>query len=332
MIAAGYAALDTILYNGRLAHRAGGTAANVAAILAWLGWETRLAAQIGDDTAGRRLAADLKQAGVEVCHVIRQADARTPQIIHEVWEGRHRFLLECPECGRKFARSRPLSISNASTLLEAIDEADVYFFDRANAGTLALAENFNRRGALIVFEPSIAGRTELTSRAIELATIVKISEDRLGILGDDLLWSSRNQIQIVTRGSRGAIVRRGQKVIRETAAFPVRVVDPGGAGDWTTAGVLFGLKGCNRFSTENLIEALRFGQALAALNCEWPGARSLLEHRSMKEAIVDARRLLRAVPTRGNEPIARRWSRRRKNVCFACLAPPDGNISVTHGS
>jgi fructokinase len=327
MIAAGYTTLDTILYKGRLAHRAGGTAANVAAILAWLGWQTGLAAQIGDDPAGRRLAADLKRAGVEVGHVIRQAEAKTPQIIHEVTNGGHRFLLQCPECGRRFARSRPLSVSNASTLLGAIEKADVFFFDRANAGTLALAESFNKRGALIVFEPSVPGRTDYTRRAVKLASIVKMSEERQRVLDDEFLGTSQNQIQIITRGNRGAVVRRGHRVLRETAAFPVRVIDPGGAGDWTTAGVLFELKGRNRFNIDSLTQALRFGQALAALNCEGPGARSLIEHRSRKQAIVDARRLLRAAPRRDDETITPRWSRRRTNACFACLGPADQSTS-----
>ena len=54
--------------------------------------------------------------------------------------------------------------------------------------------------------------------------------------------------------------------------------DAAGSGDWCTAGIIhmLGRKGSQEFETisENkLIEALQFGQAMAALNCQFEGAR-----------------------------------------------------------
>jgi fructokinase len=62
-------------------------------------------------------------------------------------------------------------------------------------------------------------------------------------------------------------------------AFKVpQVRDTAGAGDWCTAGLLYALHSA-RMSTElstlAVATALRFGQALAALNCMHSGARGL---------------------------------------------------------
>jgi fructokinase len=56
------------------------------------------------------------------------------------------------------------------------------------------------------------------------------------------------------------------------------VRDAGGSGDWTTAGLLHllgraGLAGLRTATTEQVHAALRFGQALAAWNCAFEGAR-----------------------------------------------------------
>jgi len=57
-----------------------------------------------------------------------------------------------------------------------------------------------------------------------------------------------------------------------------KVVDTAGCGDWCTAGIIamLGRHGLEEFlktSSDRLLEALRFGQALAAWNCGFEGAR-----------------------------------------------------------
>jgi fructokinase len=64
-------------------------------------------------------------------------------------------------------------------------------------------------------------------------------------------------------------------------AFHVRdLKDAAGAGDWCTAGLIHMLVKSNesldRISEKNIAEALRYGQALSALNCGFEGARGAM--------------------------------------------------------
>jgi len=328
LLAAGYTTLDTIRHNGRIAHRAGGTAANVAAILAWLGWGTQLAAVIGDDPAARRLGDELKRLGVGLDLLTLASDARTPQVIHEIENGTHRFLFRCPECGRRFPRSRPLSKARASEVLDRVDDVDVFFFDRANPGTLSLAEGLRERGALVVFEPSVATAGATMQRAAELSHMVKFSDDRLSVLWSALPAPAADQVQVVTRGEHGAVARIGAAPWAESIAFAAETIDACGAGDWTTAGLLYRLGAKKTFDEHELVDALRLGQALAALNCEWPGARGLVEHTTPRDALSDATSLMRARRRRRAHPATRRRARRSGDACHACLDPHTAQETV----
>ena len=67
------------------------------------------------------------------------------------------------------------------------------------------------------------------------------------------------------------------------ALKPLAFKDAAGAGDWCTAGILSrlargGLTGFRRISFEKLQDALRYGQALAAWNCGFEGARGGMSH------------------------------------------------------
>jgi fructokinase len=174
---------------------------------------------------------------------------------------------------------------------------------------------------LVEARPDHASAEARAAAAAHLAHIVKFSDDRLSVLWSALPAPASDQVQVVTRGEHGAVARRGEAPWAESTAFQARSVDPGGAGDWTTAGLLYKLCGRKHFDEDDLVDALRFGQALAALNCEWPGARGLLDHTTPRKALSDAERLLRAKTRRRTTPSTRRRTRRRADECHACLAP-----------
>lgn len=278
IVSAGYMPLDAILTkDGLIAHRAGGTAANVAAVLAYLGWQALLAGQVGEDSAGRTLVADLVSAGVDTTHIHGTAGMQTPRLIHSVRRDGHSFLYRCPTCDRPLPRSRPLTVEQARLLTEAQPETDVYFFDRANAATLLLAEHYARAGATIVFEPSVPANAEHLRRAAAVAHVIKYSDDRsVGGLNDVALGQVKGQLRILTHGVAGLELRLEGGRVRRFPALSTNVVDAGGAGDWTTAGLLAVAANRGQLDRRVLDRGLRFGQALAALSCMAIGARGLM--------------------------------------------------------
>ncbi len=278
IISAGYMPLDVIMTeHGLVARRAGGTAANVAAILSFLGWQATLAGQAGDDVAGMTLTADLASAGVDVTHVHRVPGVATPRLIHSVRRDGHSFRWSCPACGERLPRSRPLTLEGAQRLILSMPRTSVYFFDRANAGTLALAEHYAELGSVVVYEPSVPANAEMLRRAVRVANVIKHSDDRsVGGLEDLAITPQTGQVRIVTHGAHGLELRVGKGRPRRLAALPTHSVDNGGAGDWTTAGLLADAIGPGGLEQGRLVDALRFGQALAALSCTAPGARGLM--------------------------------------------------------
>src|SRR5262249_5948847 len=90
-------------------------------------------------------------------------------------------------------------------------------------------------------------------------------------------------------------------------AFAVGVRDAAGSGDWCTAGLLDklargGLPGLNRASPEGLREDIRYGQALAAWNCGFAGARGGMYEVGQAEFREQVERILAGSDT---EPTAK---------------------------
>lgn len=324
MLSAGYVPLDVIVFRGEVSHAAGGTAGNVAAILSFLGWDSAVAADIGVDPAGRRLVADLQGAGVDVAELRIRPGAATPRVVHEINDGCHRFRFRCPRCGQRLPRSRRLSRSRALEVAESRKAPDVFFFDRINHGTLELAERFAGAGAFIAFEPSTPVSPSLLERALTVVDLVKYADDRRVGEVANRSGGPKKQIKITTHGAAGASYRVGEGAWHRSPAFPYPTVDPGGAGDWTTAGLLHALDLTTRPSATNVGDALRWGQALAAVSCGWPGARGLARHQTTQAVLRSVRFLQSERQSHDTadhvghstlrQPVAR-------NACAWCLLP-----------
>src|SRR5262249_37897612 len=139
------------------------------------------------------------------------------------------------------------------------------------------------RGAVVFFEPSGIGNPLLFRQAWEAAHVVKYSHERLSDL-PEVGVKDGPRLLVETLGEAGLrfcnrLADRGATTWEEAPAFPVAdFKDAAGSGDWCTAGLLDrvgrgGLEGLLRVSADRLREALRFGQALAAWNCGFEGAR-----------------------------------------------------------
>ena len=278
VLTAGYLPLDIVSYRGRTWHAAGGTAGNVAAILGFMGWDSSVAADVGNDAAGHAVQKDLKKSNVSISLVRTVEGKETPRLIHNISPRGHCFRYKCSTCGLRFPRSRPLRKDRALEIAALGLSPGVFFFDRLNAGTILLAEHFSESGSLIVYEPSRPAREDLTERALRVAHIVKYAADR-----DPGLATTEprpRQVWIVTGGREGAEYRVGRGVWHYSPAFNYPVVDTGGAGDWTTAGLIHSIPLGPRLTVRAVGDSLRWAQALAAVSCGAPGARGLAAQQS----------------------------------------------------
>lgn len=317
VLATGYCTLDVIRYDGRVAHRAGGTAANVAANLSYLGWKAELVVRLGYDVPARRILREARRAGIDIGRVEGSHEVETPVILHDVTPPTHRFLFNCPKCNRKLPRHRPISPTHLETKLLGSDPPDVVFFDRAGAPAIRLAREMRARGSLVMFEPSSPGVAARTIAAAETADIVKCSHDRRKLIDPALLSPRPNQLQIETLGADGVRYRVGDKPWKSLPAIKTAIVDSGGAGDWLTAALLTNLSSLTPTGLTKVEDALRRAQAMAALSCRLVGARSLAsESKQTVERAVEAL-LTGAEP---NLPMAGMGKpSRARNVCDLCL-------------
>jgi sugar/nucleoside kinase (ribokinase family) len=290
---------------------AGGTCGNVLAALSYLGWRTAPISRLGPDAAADRIIEDLQRWNVSTGLISRPADGSTPVIIHRIGttkngEPYHSFSWRCPACGSHLPGYKPVLASVAHQLAEQCDRTDVFFFDRVSRGVLLLAEHYKSRGAIVMFEPCGVSDPNLFRQAWRLSHIVKYSHERLRDITDVALEHKEQVgvlLEIETLGINGLryrsrLPRAETNGWQKMAAFPVAALrDSAGAGDWCSAGILCrigrrGLASMKQVSAPTIRDSLRYGQALAAWNCGFEGARGGMYEVSKEAFRKDVQRIL----------------------------------------
>jgi sugar/nucleoside kinase (ribokinase family) len=277
----------------------GGSAANVAVGLARLGVAVTFIGSVGDDGFGRWLADDFAREGVDTRGLITVRDAFTPMVMALIEPDGERLVVVWPPERGADLRLRPEDVDpdwmagaawlhttgmclRASPVREAV------------LGGMALARE---AGATVSLDLNLRvelwgldGETrETLERAISLSDVVLGSgpEEIVPLAGLDRgqdaarrpspLRGSQDAARAMSAGRRTVVARLGADgalaaapsgEICHAPAFPTTVVDTLGAGDAFDAGFIAArLAGCD------LREALRWGNAVAALKIARPGAR-----------------------------------------------------------
>ena len=288
----GFVAMDVIDLEGDRFAAVGGSCGNVMAILAWLGWTARPIARLGRDAAGDFIRQELRDLGVDVGWLTEEKKLRSPIVLQRFSTASdgtrtHRFSLTCPGCGRWLPRHRPVTLAQSMDLTSGGNVPSVLYFDRVSPAALRLAETARNRGALVVFEPSSADAETKFQRAVDTCHVLKYSQERLGHL-PDLPYAKSPPLIVETRGEVG-LRYRWQGRWSQLDAFPVKDnLDAAGSGDWCTAALIhrMGPHGAEAFarSTDSVIKAaLQDGQATAAVNCGFLGARGAMQALTLDE-------------------------------------------------
>ena len=282
---------------------AGGTCGNVLMILSYLGWESYPIARLNGDEASRYVLSDLRRWGVHTELVKTRPTADTPIVIQRfrrTADGQllHRFLWTCPNCGAWLPGYKPVHSNATDSILSKLRQPKVFFFDRPSRGAIILAKAYAKIGALVVFEPSGTGEPHLFREALSHTHILKYANERMNELTG--LHIARSPLLVVeTLGSEGLRFRSRMPACRTygwrkiDACKVTTPKDPAGAGDWCTAGIIHvlgrrGILGFNSVKEIDLKHAFDFGQALAAWNCQYEGARGgmyLVDKRSFHREI-----------------------------------------------
>lgn len=315
---------------------AGGSCGNVLTILAYFGWDANAVGRIGDDHVGRELVADLSQWHVNTKFLQVEVGRGTPIVVQENYldargRPRHRFSRACPVCGVTLPAYRPLLTSDAGTIAAKLPSHSVFYFDRVAPGALELAQKSRAKGALVVFEPSGIKDERLFAECLRTAHVVKYANDRIeGV--HDVVAKAKVPVEVETLGAKGLRLRvraNGRMgAWMELPAFSApELRDAAGAGDWTTAGLIHSLMS-KRASADQAVAdidavvlATQQGQALAALNCGFEGARGLMYVAGAKRVIE----LAAAIVEGTKEPsVAEVQSKKRVNghnndkACLTC--------------
>ena len=317
-VGAGLVVLDAIYEAGSKtpAFLAGGSCANVLTILSYLGWDSYPVARLGGDFEGERLLEDMASWGAHTDFIDREQDLATPRIIEKIGSkngATHRFSLKCSH-GRWLPQRRAYLLKSAGPVLDRLPDARVFYFDRADPAALEMALELRSRGAVVFFEPPRFLESSTFARCVEAADIVKHCRHQGGA-------PAGTALEIQTMGGEGLAYRRGLGAWKRMKAFPARnLVDAAGSGDWLSAGMihcLFGAGG-RSLARDRLESALRFGQALASINCGFAGARGAMYSVPRDELLAAASELAGGGPQAGRRrpPPPRSKLESRCRVCL----------------
>lgn len=291
VVGAGLIALDFVISSdGKVPIRywAGGTCGNVLTILAYLNWDAYPVARMNGDIASQHVCTDMRRWGVHLKWIDCVPTTHSPIVVQRIGRDKkgqsvHRFSWMCPSCGEWLPTFRPITVDAVEQIKPTLGGASVFFFDRVSRGTLMLAAEASACGAVVVFEPSSRGNMKLLGEALKVSHVVKYADSRLRNLPGVMEDGSATVLEIQTLGAEGLRYRhrlgRGtSNWIRLTSVVAPRIADACGSGDWCTAGLIAkatagGREGLRRSGARGVRAALRYGQALAAWNCGFEGAR-----------------------------------------------------------
>jgi len=216
----------------------GGQAANVAAWVCWLGGSARLIARRADDVAGRVIAAQLEELGVELANPAA-ADERSGTVVALVAPSGTRTLVSDRGTARELgtADCDPAMLVGADVLHVA---GYTLLREPGAEAALRLADAARRYGARVSVDLSSArgiaelGRETMRSRVAALRPdIVFANEAEAEAFGDPIgaAW-------VVKRGARGCTVEQNGEQVGHAPLEVAEVVDTTGAGDAFAAGFL----------------------------------------------------------------------------------------------
>jgi len=264
----------------------GGSAANTAAALVRLGMECRFVGTVGDDNYGRFAAASLAEAGVDTTSVHTVAGAPTVMVIAVVPPDGERLIYVWPPTGgahialqidtavSAVPTAKWLHVSGICLRLSPAREALLAAMEQAQADDIPVSFDLNLRlenwgwddnFRAVVEAAVVRSDVVMGDAADEIVPLAGTSDDPVEAA---TLLATDGRLVIARLGAAGAVACSAEGTVSEPG-FAVDVVDTTGAGDAFNAGFI-----AARTVTRDVAEALRWGNAVAALSITQSGARA----------------------------------------------------------
>lgn len=299
----GFLTLDIILNGSKSTPpklHAGGSFGNVLIILSYLGFETYPIARLADNVVTDLLIKDIEHWDVKTNLIFKEEKGSTPIIIHRILKDKlgkpkHKFEFRNPVNGNWLPSYRPFLSKRIKNIESQIPNSKVYYFDRVSRSSIDLAKKAKENGAIVYFEPSSYNTSKQFNECIEVADIIKYSNDRIKNY-KELFPKSNSILEIETNGSKGICYRFKSDKWKELDPYLIEnTVDTAGAGDWCSSGIIKIISRNGKLVNQTngqIEEALNYGQVLGAINCLFDGARGVMYNMEYDELEILVEKLL----------------------------------------
>ncbi|MCG9724605.1 aminoimidazole riboside kinase [Vibrio brasiliensis] len=269
----------------------GGAPANVAVAIARLEGRAAFFGRVGQDPLGRFMQQTLAGEKVDTEFLLLDEQQRTSTVIVDLDDsGERSFTFMVKPSADQFLQPSDVPQFSAGEWLHVCSIALAN--EPSRSTTLEAMRQIKSAGGFVSFDPNLreevwANPDEIQSvvnQAIELADVVKFSDDELMYLTDtDSLQAGlkaiegyNNTLVLVTQGAKGALVvfENQQRLLAGQAVKPV---DTTGAGDAFVGGLLAKLSQTTDWVNQQTIEsAVKWANGCGALATTQKGAMTAL--------------------------------------------------------
>lgn len=266
-----------------IAEEVGGTCGNVMCLLSYFGLEAYPQVSLDDSPEGKKIAEDLERYGCDMRFVTNTQDGGTTllRVTHKLNpDGSPKISVKAGSPGgsrfprRKFLRAR----DQAPAFVEKLTSEfipDFYFFDSPVAGHRYVARELRTMGTTVYFEPSSVS-TKADLECISLSDIIKFSDEN--VPDTSFADSFNNKLFVQTCGKDGLCFKLRDGEWKTLPGIPNdNIVDTEGAGDWTTAAIIWGIvrngKPFVELNEEDIVPILTEAQHFASEKISYLGSK-----------------------------------------------------------
>lgn len=269
----------------------GGAPANVAVAISRLGGNSAFFGRVGQDPLGRFMKATLAEEQVNIDYMLLDEAQRTSTVIVDLDDsGERSFTFMVKPSADQFLIPADIPAFVQGEWLHVCSIALAN--EPSRSSTLKAMQDIKVAGGFVSFDPNLreevwANPEELkpvVRQAIELADVVKFSDDELLFLTDtdsleaglEAIKAFNNTLVLITQGAKGAlVVFEGEQEL--IAGQAVKPVDTTGAGDAFVGGLLARLAQHNEWANKEAIHsAVNWANGCGALATTQKGAMTAL--------------------------------------------------------